>query len=118
MAKEQNLSLNPAKISGTCGRLMCCLKYEESTYEELNQRNAQRRRIWCRRPAALGEVLHVNVLRQLIKVGITQEKGDVLIDEFPLEELKIVKRRRSHKGNQEYIDQEEQKQLRELEKEK
>lgn len=117
MAKEQNLSLNPAKISGTCGRLMCCLKYEESTYEELNQRMPSEGDM-VQTPSGVGEVLHVNVLRQLIKVGITQEKGDVLIDEFPLEELKIVKRRRSHKGNQEYIDQEEQKQLRELEKEK
>ena len=116
MAKDQNLSLNPAKISGTCGRLMCCLKYEESTYEELNKRLPDEGDV-VETPGGTGEVLHVNVLRQLIKVGITQEKGDVVITEFPLDDIKIVKKRKVRRQNQEYMDKEEQKQLKELEKE-
>jgi cell fate regulator YaaT (PSP1 superfamily) len=116
MAKDQNLSLNPTKISGTCGRLMCCLKYEESTYEELNKKLPDEGDL-VETPSGEGEVLHVNVLRQLIKVGVTQEKGDVLITEFPLDEIKIVKKRRNRRQNQEYMDKEDQKQLKELEKE-
>ncbi len=116
MAKDQNLSLNPTKISGTCGRLMCCLKYEESTYEELNKKLPDEGDL-VQTPSGEGEVLHVNVLRQLIKVGVTQEKGDVLITEFPLDEIKIIRKRRGRKQNQEYMDKEDQKQLKELEKE-
>lgn len=116
MAKDQNLSLNPTKISGTCGRLMCCLKYEESTYEELTQKLPDEGDVVAT-PSGEGEVLHVNVLRQLVKVGVTQEKGDVLITEFPLDEIKIIKKRRSRRQNQEYMDKEDQKQLKELEKE-
>lgn len=116
MAKDQNLSLNPTKISGTCGRLMCCLKYEESTYEELNQKLPDEGDL-VETPSGTGEVMHVNVLRQLVKVGVTQEKGDVVIDEYPLDEIRITKKRRSRRQNQEYMDKEDQKQLKELEKE-
>ena len=116
MAKDQNLSLNPTNISGSCGRLMCCLKYEESTYEELNKKLPDEGDL-VQTPSGEGEVLHVNVLRQLIKVGVTQEKGDVLITEFPLDEIKIIRKRRGRKQNQEYMDKEDQKQLKELEKE-
>lgn len=116
MAKDQNLSLNPTKISGTCGRLMCCLKYEESTYEELNKKLPDEGDL-VETASGTGEVLHVNVLRQLIKVGITQEKGDVVISEFPLDEIRILKHRRNRRQSQEYMDKEDQKQLKELEKE-
>ena len=115
MAKDQNLSLNPTKISGTCGRLMCCLKYEESTYEDLTKNLPDEGDV-VDTPSGTGEVLHVNVLRQLVKVGITQEKGDVVITDFPLDEIKINKKRR-RRSNSESMDKEEQKQLRELEKE-
>ena len=74
MAKEQNLSLNATKISGVCGRLMCCLKNEEDTYEELNRNlpnigdeviiNAEHRK---------GQVQSVNVLRQLVKVVVEED---------------------------------------------
>ena len=116
MAKDQNLSLNPTKISGTCGRLMCCLKYEESTYEELTKHLPDEGDL-VDTPSGTGEVLHVNVLRQLVKVGITQEKGDVVITEFPLNEIRISKKRKGRRANQEYMDKEDQKQLKELEKE-
>ena len=67
MAKEQNLSLNPTKISGVCGRLMCCLKHEEETYEELNRRLPNVGDHVTTDDGLKGEVASVNVLRQLVK---------------------------------------------------
>lgn len=116
MAKDQNLSLNPTKISGTCGRLMCCLKYEESAYEELNKKLPDEGDI-VQTPDGAGEVLHINVLRQLIKVGVKQEKGDVAIAEYNLSDIKILQHKKGRKANQEMMDQEEQRQLKELERE-
>jgi len=101
MAKDQNLSLSPSKISGTCGRLMCCLRYEESTYEELTRGLPQEGDI-IETPKGTGEVLHVNVLRQLIKVGIAvKDKDDVEISEFPLSDITILKRGRRSRSRQE-----------------
>ncbi|HIR35164.1 MAG TPA: stage 0 sporulation family protein [Candidatus Faecimorpha stercoravium] len=115
MAKDQNLSLNPTKISGTCGRLMCCLKYEESTYEELTRKLPAEGDL-VQTPNGVGEVLHVNVLRQLLKVGVRQnEKGDVEIAEYPLDEIEIVRRKRNRNKGGQPMDQEEKKQLEELE---
>ncbi|MFG6336769.1 MAG: stage 0 sporulation family protein [Lachnospiraceae bacterium] len=68
MAKEQNLSLNPTKISGVCGRLMCCLKNEEETYEELNRKLPNVGDFVTTDDGLKGEVQSVNVLRQLVKV--------------------------------------------------
>lgn len=94
MVKDQNLSLIPSKSSGTCGRLMCCLRYEESTYEELNKILPSEGDT-VETPNGTGEVLHVNVLRQLVKVGISGDReGDVDISEFPVDQITIVKRRR------------------------
>ena len=70
MAKEQNLSLNPTKISGVCGRLMCCLKNEEETYEELNRRLPGVGDYVTTDDGLKGEVASVNVLRQLVKVCV------------------------------------------------
>jgi cell fate regulator YaaT (PSP1 superfamily) len=64
MAKEQNLSLNPTKISGVCGRLMCCLKHEEETYEELNRRLPNVGDQVTTKDGQKGEVQSVNILRQ------------------------------------------------------
>jgi len=74
MAKEQNLSLNPTKISGVCGRLMCCLKNEEEIYEELNRKLPNVGDSVTTEDGMQGEVHSVNVLRQRIKVLI--EEGD------------------------------------------
>ncbi len=96
MAKEQNLSLNPTKISGTCGRLMCCLKNEEETYEELNRR-LPGIGDWVTTPEGLkGEVASVSVLRQLVNVivNIDDEKE---IREYKVDELKFKKRHRREK---------------------
>ena len=94
MAKEQNLSLNPTKISGVCGRLMCCLTNEEETYEELNSHlpgNGDR----VTTPEGLrGEVHSVNVLRQLVKVIVTLDNDEKEIREYKSSELRFKPRRR------------------------
>ena len=94
MAKEQNLSLNPSKISGVCGRLMCCLTNEEETYEELNSRlpsNGDR----VTTPDGLkGAVQSVNVLRQLVKVIVTLDNDEKEIREYKAKELRFKPRRR------------------------
>lgn len=88
MAKEQNLSLNPAKISGVCGRLMCCLKNEQETYEYLNRRLPALGDTVITPDGIKGEVHSVNVLRQLVKVmvNINDEKE---LREYPVDELKF-----------------------------
>jgi hypothetical protein len=83
MAKEQNLSLNPTKISGVCGRLMCCLKNEQDTYEYLNSRLPSIGDTVTLKDGGRGEVQSVNVLRQLVKVII--DNGD----EKELKEVKV-----------------------------
>ena len=94
---------------------MCCLKYEESTYEELTRKLPAEGDL-VQTPGGVGEVLHVNVLRQLLKVGVRQnEKGDVEITEYPLDEIEIVKRKRNRGRNAQNMDQEEKKQLEALE---
>ncbi len=94
MAKEQNLSLNPSKISGVCGRLMCCLTNEEETYEELNSHlpsNGDR----VTTPDGLkGEVHSVNVLRQLVKVVVTLDNDEKEIREYKAKELRFKSRRK------------------------
>ena len=103
MAKEQNLSLNPTKISGVCGRLMCCLKHEEETYEELNRKlpNVGDHVTTC--DGLKGEVSGVNVLRQLVKVVVTVD-DEKEIHEYKVEQLRF--RRRHHKRDKVEVDDE------------
>ena len=114
MAKEQNLSLNPTKISGVCGRLMCCLKNEEETYEELNRRLPGIGDHVTTEDGLKGEVQSVNVLRQLVKVvvDIGDEKE---IREYEVNRLSF-KRRHGRKENVE-LSKEELKELERLEEE-
>ena len=113
MAKEQNLSLNPSKISGVCGRLMCCLKNEQETYEELNS-NLPNVGDYVTTPEKLkGEVSSVNVLRQLVKVIVTLDGVEKEIREYPVAELRFKPKRRNDRMN---IDDKELKELEELEK--
>ncbi len=72
MAKTQNLSLNPTKISGTCGRLMCCLKYEQDAYEDL-LRNAPKNESFVDTPDGRGSVIEVDLLRQRVKVRLEEQ---------------------------------------------
>jgi len=97
MAKEQNLSLNPTKISGVCGRLMCCLKNEEETYEELNSKLPNVGDFVTTDDNLKGEVHSVSVLRQLVKVIVTI-KDEKEIREYKVEQLKFKPRRRREKN--------------------
>ena len=97
MAKEQNLSLNPAKISGVCGRLMCCLKNEEETYEYLNGRLPGLGDTVQTDDGLRGEVQSVSVLRQMVKV-IVDVGDEKEIREYGVSQLKFKPRRRKRKG--------------------
>ena len=112
MAKEQNLSLNPTKISGVCGRLMCCLKNEEETYEELNSHLPAVGDTVTTPEKLKGEVYSLNVLRQLVKVVVTLDNDEKEIREYPVSELRFKPRRRVDKSE---LDAKELKELRELE---
>lgn len=94
MAKEQNLSLNPTKISGVCGRLMCCLTNEEETYEELNSRLPSIGDNVTTPERLHGEVHSVNVLRQLVKVIVTLDNDEKEIREYKVDELRFKPRRK------------------------
>ncbi len=100
MAKEQNLSLNPTKISGVCGRLMCCLKNEEETYEYLNSKlPSVGDTVEYTPDGTRGEVQSVNVLRQLVKVVVTTDNDMAEVHEYSVNDLKIcAKRRRENRG--------------------
>ena len=96
MAKEQNLSLNPTKISGVCGRLMCCLKNEEETYEYLNSRLPGVGDSVTTATGQTGEVQSVNVLRQKVKVLIEVDDEKEL-HEYDVDELRFRPRRKNLK---------------------
>lgn len=91
MAKEQNLSLNPSKISGVCGRLMCCLKNEEEAYEELNSHLPSMGAIVKTPEGLSGEVSSVSVLKQRVKVIVTLENDEKEEREYPVGELSFKK---------------------------
>ena len=103
MAKEQNLSLNPTKISGVCGRLMCCLKHEEETYEDLNRRLPNIGDYVTTDDGLKGEVKVI--------VNVDDEKE---IREYPLDQLRFKKRHGRNKKND--VSEKELKELEKLEK--
>ena len=94
MAKEQNLSLNPSKISGVCGRLMCCLTNEEETYEELNSRLPSNGDHVTTPEGLRGDVQSVNVLRQQVKVIVTLDNDEKEIREYKASELRFKPKRK------------------------
>ena len=112
MAKEQNLSLNPTKISGVCGRLMCCLNHEQKTYEYLNDRLPNVGDVVKTVDGKKGEVISVNVLRQKVKLIITLEDDTKEIEEYKIEELKFKPNKRRHDDR---VSDEELKKLEALE---
>lgn len=113
MAKEQNLSLNPTKISGVCGRLMCCLKNEEETYEELNRRLPNIGDYVTTEDGFKGEVQSVNVLRQLVKVVI-EVNDEREIREYEVSKLNF--KRKHGRKNKVDLSKEEMRELERLEK--
>lgn len=93
MAKEQNLSLNPGKISGVCGRLMCCLRNEEETYEELNKKLPHNGDEVQAADGKTGVVESTNILRQTVRILI-EEDDEKELHEYPASELTILRRRK------------------------
>lgn len=97
MAKDQNLSLNPTKISGICGRLMCCLKYEEDVYEELNKKLPFVGDI-ISTPDGTGEILSTNVLMQQVKAAVRKTENDPpTIAFYHVDEIKVIKSKKKRK---------------------
>ncbi len=96
MAKDQNLSLNTTKISGACGRLMCCLNYEEETYEELNKKLPRVGDI-ISTDLGKGEVISVSTLRQTVRAVVTKKEktGELKeVAEFSVDDIKVIKSKR------------------------
>lgn len=116
MAKEQNLSLNPTKISGVCGRLMCCLKNEEETYEFLNSKLPNTGDYVVTDDGLKGEVHSVSVLRQQVKVVVTVNRDEKEIREYKVEQLKFKPRRSKRDKKQADVELRELKALEALEK--
>ncbi len=96
MAKTQNLSLNPTKISGTCGRLMCCLKYEQDTYESLI-RSSPKPDSFVDTPDGRGTVVDVDILRQRVKVQM--EQNPETVTSFANEEIAILRNGKAKKND-------------------
>ena len=94
MAKTQNLSLNPTKISGTCGRLMCCLKYEQEAYEDLI-RNSPKLESFVDTPEGRGTVVELDLLRQRVKVRM--EDRPEVIGVFANAEIAVLRNGKAKK---------------------
>ena len=113
MAKEQNLSLNPSKISGVCGRLMCCLTNEQETYEELNGSLPSIGDNVTTVEGLRGTVQSLSVLRQTVKVVVTMDDDEKEVREYKVSELKFRPRKKKKEAR---LSKEEIKQLAALEK--
>jgi cell fate regulator YaaT (PSP1 superfamily) len=112
MAKEQNLSLNPSKISGICGRLMCCLNNEQATYEYLNSRlPGLGDTVTIRKDGTRGTVQSVNVLRQTVKVLVNAGDDDTDVRDCAVEDLSFNPRHRKGKMK---LSAEEMKEMKDL----
>ena len=88
MAKEQNLSLNPTKISGICGRLMCCLNYEQSTYEDIRKRLPRAGSIVSMGDTT-GEVVSNSTVKESVKVKYRRGDEEV-VEEFKIDDIELV----------------------------
>lgn len=112
MAKEQNLSLNPSKISGVCGRLMCCLNYEQSTYEDIRKRTPAVGAV-VKTSDGNGEVVENNILRENVNVRIrTGNKNDEFeIRTYPITEIQLIS---GHYEHEELSDEEIKKEIKQL----
>lgn len=110
MAKEQNISLNPTKISGTCGRLMCCLNNEEAAYEELNSHLPGMGDHVTTKDGKQGDVVSINVLKQIVRIVITDENGDKEAKDYKASDLTFKPRKRKER-----VNDEEAKEIKELE---
>ena len=110
MAKEQNISLNPSKISGNCGRLMCCLKYEQEVYEDKLKRLPK---IGATVKTSDGEgvVDSIETLKEIARVKFKDEDNTYFYKKYPASELRIIKN-----GSSDKMNEEEKENLKELQK--
>ena len=106
MAKEQSLSLNPTKISGVCGRLMCCLKNEEDVYEEINRKMPNIGDIVTTDDGLKGEVANISVLRQMVRILVDVNDAKEVHD-CKLETLHFVKKKPKRKNGKNGKSEEE-----------
>ena len=102
MAKEQNISLNPSKISGNCGRLMCCLKYESDVYEEKLKRLPNVGAI-VKTEDGEGEVDNIETLKEVVRVKIKDGDG-YLYKKYNAKDLKIIKNNSLSKIDEEELN--------------
>lgn len=109
MAKEQNLSLNPTKISGVCGRLMCCLNYEQSTYEQIRKQMPTVGSV-VKTQDGIGEVVENSILLESVKVKITGQSDDVELKTYSIYDIELVS------GEYEYRELTDEEIKRELKK--
>ena len=100
MAKDQNLSLNPTKISGTCGRLMCCLKNEADTYAYLNKSMPGKGDLVTTPDGLQGDVISVNVLRQRVKVIVDLGNDEKEMQEFDVKDITFIPKSKRPKKEQ------------------
>ena len=110
MAKEQNMSLNPSKISGNCGRLMCCLKYEQNVYED-KLKHLPKIGATVQTDEGEGIVDSIETLREIVKVKLKDDNGEAYYKKYNASDLKILKDAES-----EIVGEEESENLEELQK--
>ena len=116
MAKDQNLSLNPTKISGSCGRLMCCIKYEEEVYRELNKKLPRVGDTSTTEDGHPCVVDSVNILKQKIRVIVTLDNDEREAREYGPDDLKFQRKGKKDNHHDDKMSAEEMKALKELEK--
>ena len=114
MAKEQNISLNPSKISGNCGRLMCCLKYEQEVYEE-KLKNLPKVGAIVKTEDGEGEVVSVEILKEQLRVKLNDGE-DYVIKKYDAKDIKVIKDVQKDDDEIKVDNEEELKELQELEK--
>ncbi len=114
MAKEQNLSLNTSKITGNCGRLMCCLKYEQNVYEEKMKKLPHIGAI-VKTESGEGTVDGVEVLKEIITVKLKDEEGNNYKKKYNAQEITIIKDNKNTDDNQEKLEEQEIKELEKIE---
>ncbi len=113
MAKEQNLSLNAAKITGNCGRLMCCLRYEQNVYEDKMKKLPNIGAIVSTEDGE-GTVEGIEVLNEVLKVKLKDEEDNYYYKKFNSSDVKVIKE--GKREVQEELDEEELRELEEMEK--
>ena len=114
MAKEQNISLNPSKISGNCGRLMCCLKYEQDVYEEKLKRLPKIGAV-VKTEEGTGEVASVETLKEVLRVKY-KDGDEFYFKKHPVDEVVVIKDVTSDDDKLDVENEEDLKELEELER--